>query len=127
MVDIAKMNFDQGSWQESLYEVYAGITVGSSHGWYFLKKNAMGLASPVLGAFGIQTGGKKKDSLNEASELKVIGVGYGRTGTVSLLSPLILLSLRRGCHRCVTGTLVFIPFFFKMRVFYLYVTVLRRK
>jgi hypothetical protein len=56
-----------------------------------LKKNAMGLASLVLGAFGVQTGGKKQDALNEASELKVIGVGYGRTGTVSLLSSLILL------------------------------------
>lgn len=87
MVDVAKMNFDNGSWQEALYEVYVGITVGSSHGWYFLKKNAMGFAAPVLGAFGVETGGKKKNaSIKEAKDLKVVGVGYGRTGTVSLLA-----------------------------------------
>jgi hypothetical protein len=86
MVDIAKMNFDNGSWQEALYEVYVGITVGSSHGWYFLKKNAMGFAAPVLGAFGVEIGGKTNASIHEGKELKVVGVGYGRTGTVSLLA-----------------------------------------
>ena len=88
MVDIAKMNFDHGSWQEALYEIYVGITVGSSHGWYFLKKNAMFFAAPVLDVFGMETGGKNNASIKEAKELKVVGVGYGRTGTVSLLASL---------------------------------------
>ena len=98
MVDIAKVDFDNGSLQEALYEVYVGITVGSSHGWYFFKKNAMGFAALVLGTFGLKTGGKKNNAIKEAKELKVVGVGYGRTGTVSRLAFLTTLVMLGRCQ-----------------------------
>lgn len=84
MGDIAKMNFEPGSWQESLYDIYVGMKVGGAHSMYFVKKNALGMIDPVLSAFGV--GGKKHTLLSpeEAKPFKVIGVGYGRTGTVRL-------------------------------------------
>lgn len=86
MVDVAKMNFEPGSWQEALYEIYVGTRVGSAHGWYFLKKNTMAFIDRVLCASGVISCNKAHAvSASEPQELKVIGVGYGRTGTVSIL------------------------------------------
>jgi hypothetical protein len=84
MGDIAKMNFEPGSWQEALYDVCVGMKVGGAHSMYFVKKNAVAMVNPVLNAFGM---GQPKHTLlspEEAQPLKVIGVGYGRTGTYSL-------------------------------------------
>jgi hypothetical protein len=85
MGDIAKMQFEPGSWQEALYDVYVGMKVGGAHSLYFVKKNSLAILDPVLSAFGVDTGHKKHTLLSpeEAGPLKVIGVGYGRTGTVS--------------------------------------------
>ena len=85
MGDIAKMNFEPGSWQETMYDVYVGMKVGGAHSMYFVKKNAVAMVNPVLNAFGM---GQPKHTLlspEEAQPFKVIGVGYGRTGTVSFI------------------------------------------
>jgi hypothetical protein len=84
MGDIAKMNFEPGSWQESLYDIYVGMKVGGAHSMYFVKKNALQIVDPVLSAFGVGSEKRTLLSPEEAKPLKVIGVGYGRTGTYSL-------------------------------------------
>lgn len=83
MADIAKMEFEPGSWQEALYDVYVGMKVGGAHSMYFVKKNAIGMVDPVLRAIGLGSKNHALLSPEEALPFKVIGVGYGRTGTVS--------------------------------------------
>ena len=79
----AKMHFENGSWQEAVHEIYIGFVVGVMHNWYFIDKfGREKIAEPIatlLGyghLFGAIEGPEKEKTL------KVVGVGYGRTGTV---------------------------------------------
>jgi len=92
-----------GTWSELFGDVYSGIAVGLGHGKWFVEKkvgqgwNAIASLSGIAGRGGeadgqrsISDGAKNdQDSTNNISGdskrgLKVVGVGYGRTGTYSL-------------------------------------------
>jgi hypothetical protein len=81
----SKLQLEPGSWLEALFDVYIGIVVGTSHSvkiisrWWYLKT-----LLPILRAFGItiDVDGTAKSKDGEKT-LKVVAVGYGRTGTVS--------------------------------------------
>mmetsp|Transcript_7564 Transcript_7564/g.22194 ORF Transcript_7564/g.22194 Transcript_7564/m.22194 type:complete len:178 (+) Transcript_7564:96-629(+) len=100
----------KGSWTEVVGDVYNGVTVGASHSLWFVtnwvKTEAI---RPAMGLVGL--GGQ--DDSNEASDeeenpgLKVIGVGYGRTGTVRRKRTVLLVAPLSRCRarRCGKGIL----------------------
>lgn len=63
-----------GYWTEFVYDVYSGLTVGSFH-TIRLAVNWVTKSIPSL---------RYKKTSNGKPTLKVVGVGYGRTGTYSL-------------------------------------------
>ena len=82
----SKLQLEPGSWLETLYDVYIGTIVGANHFIYICSKWwYIHLVRPILNLFGIRL---EKDeevkSKDDEKTLKVVGVGYGRTGTVSL-------------------------------------------
>lgn len=83
--DTSGMNFEPGSWQEATYEIYVGLHVGIAHTAYFGKLFFIDYVNkPISKALGFAEAEKKRAPLPDGSQgLKVIGVGYGRTGTVS--------------------------------------------
>jgi hypothetical protein len=86
--DTSHMNFEPGSWQEAAYELYVGLYVGIAHSIYFGKLFLVDyVRKPATKALGFAGEKKKRAPKSEGPhELKVIGVGYGRTGTVSNIS-----------------------------------------
>lgn len=84
--DTSHMNFEPGSWQEATYELYVGLYVGMAHSFYFGKLFLADYVSkPAAKALGYAEEEKQRAPASEGPhELKVIGVGYGRTGTVSI-------------------------------------------
>jgi len=80
----SKLQFEPGSWLEALYDVYTGIVVGAAHPAYLLKRwGYVHLTLPLLNAFGTGLQSDKPViSKDRERTLKVIAVGYGRTGTV---------------------------------------------
>jgi hypothetical protein len=84
--DTSHMNFEPGSWQEAAYELYVGLYVGIAHTIYFGKLFLVDYVSKPAGkALGYAGEEKKRAPKSKGPhELKVIGVGYGRTGTVSI-------------------------------------------
>ena len=77
----ATLRFEPGSWQEAVYDIYIGSVVGAAHYLYFLKKWTLDLViNPMLYMTGIA---EKPQRQIHNKRLKVIGVGFGRTGTVS--------------------------------------------
>lgn len=78
----AKLQLTEGSWLESAYQVLIGMIVGTCHIPNLLYRWWWGrIFRPLLTSMGLQ---QLEDS-QEPSEktLKVVAVGYGRTGTVS--------------------------------------------
>ena len=86
VTDTSRMNFEAGSWQEAAYEMYVGCHVGADHAVYFAKLFFQEyLNKPVSKALGMKVSEQRGSSVSNGQEgLKVVGVGYGRTGTVSL-------------------------------------------
>lgn len=68
------MQLERGSFEEFVDDVYSGLTVGSAH-TARLMIDWLTKMLPIL---------RSKKELIEKPSLKVIGVGYGRTGTYSL-------------------------------------------
>jgi hypothetical protein len=81
----SKMQLEPGSWMEVLYDVYIGTVVGVGHsvkiGWRFVFQTFFASSLRLLG-FEIESTDKVVESDGEKG-LKVVAVGYGRTGTVS--------------------------------------------
>ena len=79
----SKLHFEPGSWLESLHDVYIGTLVGASHSGHVVTKwFDDNLVSPLLRAFSLKQD-EEVISKDGKKTLKVIVVGYGRTGTVS--------------------------------------------
>ena len=93
----SKWQLEPGSWSELVYDVTIGIIVGATHSLYLTARYFYANAIlPVLEALGLDfgTGGTGGSGItgdggvdaNETNakkkELKVVAVGYGRTGTV---------------------------------------------
>ena len=77
------LRFEPGSWQEAVYDIYIGSIVGAAHNLYFWKKWIVELlVNPVLNISGLRTEEKLPAPSPGSGELKGIGVGFGRTGTV---------------------------------------------
>jgi hypothetical protein len=87
VVDTSRMNFEPGSWQEALFEIYVGFKVAFGHVIYFARLLFTEyLYKPLMKALGFNVSEKRRINVpHDMQELKVIGVGYGRTGTVSLM------------------------------------------
>ena len=77
------MRFEPGSWQELGYDIYIGVVVGTGHVAYFFKKYTLDLF--ILKPFYYLTGTPEEEQVVDAGELKVVGIGFGRTGTVSFI------------------------------------------
>jgi hypothetical protein len=84
MASGSKLQLEPGSWLETAYDVYIGSVVGASHSFKICAKWWFGRAiAPVLSAAGFQVRADKVvQSADGEKTLKVVAVGYGRTGTV---------------------------------------------
>mmetsp|Transcript_20010 Transcript_20010/g.25786 ORF Transcript_20010/g.25786 Transcript_20010/m.25786 type:complete len:355 (+) Transcript_20010:142-1206(+) len=82
----SKLDFQPGSWLEAGYEVFIGTVVGVYHFIYIVSKWwYVNLLTPVFGLFGVKLlKDKVVESRSGEKTLKVVAVGYGRTGTYSL-------------------------------------------
>ena len=84
MSSASKIQLEPGSWQETFHEIYIGFLVGVMHNWYFIDKFLReNIAAPLHLAFGFETSLLDGTKDEKEKTLKVVGVGYGRTGTVS--------------------------------------------
>lgn len=81
----AKIHYEPGSWQEIANDIYTGTVVGAAHSIYLVAKWwYVNLLRPILNLFGVDVPPDKiVESADGKKTLKVIAVGYGRTGTVS--------------------------------------------
>jgi len=71
----SELRFEAGSWQEAAHDVYVGLLVGMGHVYkIFVKMPYDAIFSSPL-----------EPTKGTAGELKVVGVGFGRTGTVGPL------------------------------------------
>jgi hypothetical protein len=82
-----------GSWSEFFGDIYSGIAVGIGHPKWFVEKTIDQGLKAITSLTGVKSSSSSADSSpsnnssiegNLAGGLKVIGVGYGRTGTYSL-------------------------------------------
>lgn len=104
MVNTANTGFEAGGTAEALYDTWVGIVVGVSHSLYFAKKITNDMLLPPLRLLGLAAKEEKvRLPEGETPELKVVGVGYGRTGTVSGIEP----RKRDSCHHCIFSLLCF--------------------
>lgn len=69
----ADLRFEAGSWQEAFHDIYIGLLVGMGHVYKIFVQ------MPWQYLFGSTV----QPQLSQSGELKVVGVGFGRTGTVS--------------------------------------------
>jgi hypothetical protein len=79
----ADLRFQAGSWQEAAHDIYIGLLVGMGHVYTIFFQ------MPYNYLFGTTT----KPALQQSGELKVVGVGFGRTGTYSVKLALEELGL----------------------------------
>lgn len=81
----SKLQLEPGSWAELIYDVSIGAAVGAHHAFYIITKWWYEhLIHPTLRILGLA-----ENSLNKHEEkntLKVVAVGYGRTGTVGFIN-----------------------------------------
>lgn len=84
--DISRMNAAPDSWQEAAYEMYGGFHVALSHVVYFGNQVLFDYVKrPVSEVLGLKVGKKGRFHVTKGLQgLKVVGVGFGRTGTYSL-------------------------------------------
>jgi hypothetical protein len=83
----SKWQFQPGSWAELLYELAIGMAVGCAHSSYLVARFLYRMISYVplmLLRFRENTSRTDPPTITTESEkrLKVVAVGYGRTGTV---------------------------------------------
>jgi hypothetical protein len=100
----ASLRFESGSVQEVIYDCYIGIVVGARHYLWFASKWFLDyLLNPTLKLSGFEAPQDDLPPPIEQGELKVVGIGFGRTGTVryvvTLLSSLVLIPLS-SIHLC---------------------------
>eukprot|EP00549_Striatella_unipunctata_P019298 CAMPEP_0118687398 /NCGR_PEP_ID=MMETSP0800-20121206/8359_1 /TAXON_ID=210618 ORGANISM="Striatella unipunctata, Strain CCMP2910" /NCGR_SAMPLE_ID=MMETSP0800 /ASSEMBLY_ACC=CAM_ASM_000638 /LENGTH=358 /DNA_ID=CAMNT_0006584575 /DNA_START=167 /DNA_END=1243 /DNA_ORIENTATION=- len=78
------IEFEKGSMMEGMYDAYLGLVVGISHSYkfaaHFVKHSVVRKSLRYLGFDMKQT----LEGIDASQGLRVIGVGYGRTGTYSL-------------------------------------------
>lgn len=81
----SKVHYEPGSWQEVANDIYTGTVVGAAHSIYLVAKWwYVNLIRPILNIFGISLAEDKIVASSDGEKtLKVVAVGYGRTGTVS--------------------------------------------
>jgi hypothetical protein len=93
----ANMRFESGSWQEAVYDIVIGCITGGAHYLYFVRKWVEGyLLNPLLKLAGMVEEPATLLPPN-AGKLKVVGIGYGRTGTVRLLYCFVVLTTLLHC------------------------------
>lgn len=73
-----------GSWSDILGDIYSGIAVGSSHSKWFVSKTIDWGWKSIVGEDAVEQEDGASDAGSKNQGLKVVGVGYGRTGTYSL-------------------------------------------
>jgi len=81
----SKLQLEPGSWGELVYDVSIGFVVGAAHSLYLMARGFyLNAIRPVLESVGLldMMSARNKGGTTE-KELKVVVVGYGRTGTVS--------------------------------------------
>lgn len=98
----SELRFEEGSWQEAAHDTYIGLLVGLGHVYKIFVK------MPYEAVFSSQQYATLKDSdtdnaLKNGGELKVVGVGFGRTGTVRVL---VLVNMRTVCKACAMCTVL---------------------
>ena len=71
--DGSEAHFEPGSWGETFHDIYIGAMTGLGHQYTLFIKY------PIEFLMGTAT---KPRTRNEDGKLKVVGVGFGRTGTV---------------------------------------------
>ena len=80
-----------------MHEIHVGFVVGVMHNWYFIDKFLKEqIAEPVQSILGLESlSSVDSHDQGEGKEktLKVVGVGYGRTGTVGCGTSWTLLVL----------------------------------
>ena len=77
----SELRFEAGSWKEAAHDVYIGLLVGMGH----VYKIFFQMPWQYL------VGSSEMPLLQEAGDLKVVGVGFGRTGTVRLVHFTVLV------------------------------------
>lgn len=76
------LRFEPGSWQETFFDICIGLVTGVGHLLYYLRTWVV--EGPVYALTGIHLSNDRPQLLKEGEgELKVVGIGFGRTGTVS--------------------------------------------
>lgn len=85
MASTAKLQLEPGSLAETAHEIYVGFCTGVLHNWYFIDKfGREKIAMPLATLFGYGHLYNPIQGPEREKTLKVVGVGYGRTGTVSV-------------------------------------------
>lgn len=88
-----RKEYEKGSMSEMWHDFYSGVYVGVSHStWMALNFAHKSIIRPIGVAVGLADGSIDPEAFErlsklapgEAPQLKVIGIGYGRTGTYSL-------------------------------------------
>ena len=84
----SKLQLEPGSWMEAVYDVYIGVVVGARHSAFLVSRGTYKLiVHPVLSLLGIPNTFDHSEAATNTEGLKVVAVGYGRTGTVR--SPMV--------------------------------------
>jgi hypothetical protein len=79
----SKLQLEPGSWMEAAYDVYIGVVVGGRHSAFLVSRGAYSFfIHPILSLLGIQHINSQGEAATNTEGLKVVAVGYGRTGTV---------------------------------------------
>jgi len=69
----------------SIHEIFEGIASGAAHGYWFAKNKASDwVIRPALRLSGLSSSDDDGNAIDVGVGLKIVGVGYGRTGTYSL-------------------------------------------
>lgn len=94
----AKLQLKPGSWSQFVYDICIGAAVGACHSFYIIAKWWYErVFREILVAFNVDI-----DSFEDRGEndtLKVVAVGYGRTGTVSTIQCQFALLLGHGKNK----------------------------
>jgi len=82
MVLGSTLRWKPGSWQEFVWDICIGLVTGAGHFLYFLRN--WFVERPMKHALGIDIFQPHKILPKGEGKLKVVGIGFGRTGTYSL-------------------------------------------
>jgi hypothetical protein len=82
------LHFQPGSWSETIFEISSGILTGAGHVIYFMFKILFD--RPIYFITGMQILSDQPRFLDKGEgQFKVVGVGFGRTGTVRAFSSIL--------------------------------------